>query len=293
MELRVLRYFLAIAHEESISKAAQKLHITQPTLSRQLMDLEEELGKTLMIRSNKKITLTDEGMILKKRAEEILSLVDKTQSEIVLADCGIRGDIYIGSGETDSIKLIAKSAKSVQEMHPDIHFHIFSGDSEDVIEKLDNGILDFGLVYSQVDDAKYEYITVPIKDVWGVIMRKDSPLAEKEYIEARDLWDKPLIHSRRMTGESPVLRWLKKDFSKLNIVATYNLIFNASIMTAEGLGYTLGFDKLVNTSESSPLCFRPLYPPVESELKIVWKKYSVMTKPAAVFLEKLKEIQGD
>lgn len=290
MELRILRYFLAIAREESISKAANSLHITQPTLSRQLMDLEKELGKTLLVRSNKKISLTEEGSILRKRAEEILRLVDKTESEIILSDSGISGDIYIGAGETDSIRLIAKAARSVQAQHPDIHYHMFSGDSEDVIEKLDNGILDFGLLFAQIDKSKYEHLLIPIHDTWGVIMRKDAPLAEKEYITPQDLWNVPIIHSRKISRESPVGRWLKKDFSKLNIVATYNLIYNASIMTAEGLGYTIGFDKLVNTSENSPLCFRPLYPKVESELKIAWKKYSIMSKASEMFLEKLKEL---
>ncbi len=290
MELRVLRYFLAIAQKESISKAADSLHITQPTLSRQLMDLEDELGKKLIIRSNKKIALTEEGAILRKRAEEILNLVDKTESEIALSDRGISGDVYIGAGETDTIKLIAKASKAVQQEHPDVHYHIFSGDSEDVIEKLDNGILDFGLLYTNVDASKYDYFTMPLKDTWGLIMRRDAPLAEKEYITPQDLKNVPIIYSRKVLRESPIGKWMKKDFEKLNVVATYNLLYNAAKMTEEGLGYTLSFDKLVNTSENSPLCFRPLHPPVESELKIAWKKYSVLSKAAAAFLEKLKEI---
>lgn len=289
MELRVLQYFLAVTREQSISGAAEFLHLSQPTLSRQLKDMENELGKQLLIRGNRKITLTEEGMILRKRAEEIMELVQKTEKEISLSDEFIAGDIYIGAGETDAIRLIARAAKQVQMQYPDIHFHIVSGDLSDLIEKLDKGLLDFSILFSKVDTSKYDSIEIPIKDVWGVLMRRDSPLAEKEAITPEDLWNQPLILSRQVSEkDSAVARWLNKDLSKLNVVATYNLIFNASLMADEGLGYVLGLDKLINVSGDSNLCFKPLFPNLEASIMMVWKKYQVFTKAAEKFLETLQ-----
>ena len=284
MELRVLQYFLAVTREQSISGAAEYLHLSQPTLSRQLKDMENELGKQLLIRGNRKITLTEEGMILRKRAEEIMELVQKTEKEISLSDEFIAGDIYIGAGETDAIRLIARAAKQVQTQYPSIHFHIVSGDSSDLIEKLDKGLLDFSILFSKVDTSKYDSIEIPIKDVWGVLMRRDSPLAEKGAITPEDLWDQPLILSRQASAEdSAVATWLNKDLSKLNIVATYNLVFNASLMADEGLGYVLGLDKLSN------LCFKPFFPSLEASIMMVWKKYQVFPKAAEKFLETLQD----
>lgn len=289
MELRVLQYFLAVTREQSISGAAEFLHLSQPTLSRQLKDMENELGKQLLIRGNRKITLTEEGMILRKRAEEIMELVQKTEKEISLSDEFIAGDIYIGAGETDAIRLIVRAAKQVQMQYPDIHFHIVSGDLSDLIEKLDKGLLDFSILFSKVDTSKYDSIEIPIKDVWGVLMRRDSPLAEKEAITPEDLWNQPLILSRQVSEkDSAVARWLTKDLSKLNVVATYNLIFNASLMADEGLGYVLGLDKLINVSGDSNLCFKPLFPNLEASIMMVWKKYQVFTKAAEKFLETLQ-----
>ncbi|MBR1731351.1 MAG: LysR family transcriptional regulator, partial [Ruminococcus sp.] len=197
MELRVLQYFLAVAREESISGAANALHLSQPTLSRQLKDLEDELGKQLFIRGSKRITLTDEGRILKNRAEEIVSLVEKTASEIAVSDEHIYGDVFIGAGETVGVRYLTKAAKTVRDKYPDIHFHIISGDRSDVVERLDSGLVDFGLIFGSVDDTKYESIKIPNSDMWGVLMRKDSPLAKKEAIEPKDLYEKPLIVSRQ------------------------------------------------------------------------------------------------
>ena len=290
MELRVLQYFLAVTREQSISGAAEYLHLSQPTLSRQLKDMENELGKQLLIRGNRKITLTEEGMILRKRAEEIMELVQKTEKEISLSDEFIAGDVYIGAGETDAIRLIARAAKQVQTQYPNIHFHIVSGDSSDLIEKLDKGLLDFSILFSKVDTSKYDSIEIPIKDVWGVLMRRDSPLAEKRAITPEDLWDQPLILSRQASAEdSAVARWLDKDLSKLNIVATYNLVFNASLMADEGLGYVLGLDKLINVSGDSNLCFKPFFPDLEASIMMVWKKYQVFPKAAEKFLETLQD----
>ena len=292
MELRVLQYFLAVAREQSISGAAESLHLSQPTLSTQLKAMEEELGKQLLIRGTKgsrKVTLTEEGMILRKRAEEILELVKKTESEISLSDDMVAGDVYIGTGETNIIRLFAKTARELQHDYPDIHYHISSGNSSYVMEQLDKGLIDFGLLYDSVDIAKYETLKIPIKDVWGVLMRRDSPLAAKEVICPEDLWDKPLIVSHQENAKRIISEWLKQDLSKLNIVATYNLVLNASLLTDEGFGYTICFDKLLDIVPSSSLCFRPLFPRLEAEATIVWKKYQVFSRAAEKFLQQLQQ----
>lgn len=285
MELRVLQYFLAVAREQSISGAAESLYLSQPTLSRQLKDLEDELGKQLFIRGNRKITLTEEGMLLRKRAEEILDLVEKTENEITTPDEIITGEVYIGAGETDAIRIIARVAEKVQEDHPQIKFHIFSGDSLDVIERLNKGLIDFGVLFEPVDLSKFEHIPMPVSDTWGVLMRRDSPLAEKEFITPQDLWDKPLIASRQQNKGSILYDWMKKPFEKLNIAATYNLVYNASLMVDEGIGYAFCIDKLINVTGDSNLCFKPLRPELKANIHFVWKKYQVFSKAADKFLK--------
>ena len=292
MELRVLHYFLAVAREQSISAAAQSLHLSQPALSTQLKALEEELGKQLLIRKSKgsrKVTLTEEGMILRKRAQEILSLVKRTQEEISSPDETIAGDVCIGAGETDIVRLFARAAQSLQRQHPDIHYHISSGNAEYVLEYLDKGLIDFGLLFGQVDLKKYEAIPLPVRDSWGVLMRRDAPLAQKETVCPADLWDQPLIISHQRSDDRRLAQWMQRDLSQLHIVATYNLVFNASLLVDEGLGYALCFDRLINTRGSS-LCFRPFAPRLESTAYIIWKKYQVFSKAATAFLSCLKQL---
>lgn len=291
--MRVLQYFLAVAREQSIIRAAESLHLSQPTLSTQIKAMEEELGKQLLIRGTKgsrKVTLTEEGMILRKRAEEILNLVQKTEREISLSDQIIVGDVYIGTGETDAIRIMAKAARELYKTYPGIHYHIASGNSEFVLEQLDKGLIDFGMVFGSVEHAKYNSIPLPYKDTWGVLMRKDSPLAVKKEIAPEDLWDKPLIVSRQEADKGTLPAWLKSEISEIEIVATYNLLFNASLMVEEGLGYAIGFDKIINTSDSSNLCFRPLSPKREAGMSIIWKKYQVFSKASEKFMEKIKEL---
>jgi DNA-binding transcriptional LysR family regulator len=288
MEFRVLQYFLAAAREQSISGAAEYLHLSQPTLSRQLKELEEELGKQLFIRGNRRITLTEEGMILRKRAEEIVDLMQKTEKEIALNDAAIAGDIYIGAGETDAIRILARTARRLQENHPGIRLHIASGDSADVTEDLDKGLTDFGILFDPRDLSKYDYLKLPHQDTWGVLMRRDSPLAEKTAVTPEDLWDKPLILSRQHREGSALSMWLSRPEADLNVTATYSLLYNGSILVEEGIGYALTLDKIINTCGSS-LCFRPLSPPLTANLCIVWKKYQVLTKAAELFLNTLNE----
>lgn len=289
MEFRVLRYFLAVAREESITGAANVLNVTQPTLSKQLMELEEELGKKLFIRGNRRITLTEEGVLLSKRAQEIMELVDKTESEISSNDEIISGDIYIGGGETNSMRLIAKVVKKLQEKHPHIQYHLYSGNADDVTERLDKGLLDFGVLIGTANIQKYDYLHLPTTDTWGLLMKKDSPLANLNSIQPENLYNIPLICSRQALSGNEISGWFGNNFEKLNIVATYNLIYNATLMVEEGIGYALCLDKLVNTTSASNLCFKPLEPQLEAHLNIVWKKYQVFSNAAKQFLNKLQE----
>lgn len=289
MELRVLRYFLAVSREESISGAAESLHVSQPTLSRQLMDMEEDLGTKLFIRGNRKISLTEEGMFLRKRAQEIVDLVDKTESAFNTSDEMVSGDVYIGGGETDAMRIIAKTVCKLRKEFPHIHYHLFSGNADDVTERLDRGLLDFGIFIEPADIKKYDFLRLPATDTWGLLMRKDSPLAEKEYIAPYDLNGLPLICSRQTLVRNEISGWLGDDFEKLNVIASYNLIYNAALMVDEGVGYALCLDKLVNTYNLSHLCFKPLAPKIEAGLDIVWKKYQVFSRAAQIFLNAVQQ----
>lgn len=291
MELRVLRYFLAVAREENISEAAERLHLTQPTLSRQLMDLEEELGVQLFERAkrSRKIVLTEAGTFLRRHAEEIVLLADKTEAAFAAVGEDVAGDVYVAAGETEAVRLLAKAAGLLHQEHPQIRHHVSSGDGLYVEDQLDKGLADFGLMLGPVNPEKYEVLPLSHRDVWGVLMRKDSPLAEKETIRNSDLWSEPLILSRQSTSYSQLIRWLGRELAEVNVVGYYSLAYNASLMTEEGLGYTLTLDGLINTTGDSPLCFRPLEPKLELETSLVWKKYQSFSRAAELFLRKVKE----
>lgn len=291
MEIRVLQYFLAIAREQSISGAAEFLHISQPTLSRQIHDMEEELGKQLFIRGNRKITLTEEGMILRKRSEEILGLVKKTEDEIAFSDDISEGDIYIGAGETNAIHLLANCAHQLQLHYPGIRYHIASGDTKDVLEELDKGLIDFGLLFGSVDKSKYESVKIPFQDVYGLLMRKDCELAKKDVICPEDIWDKAIICNRNScNNESEFFTWLKKDCSEINVIATYNLLYNASILVEEKIGYAIALDQIIDVSNESALCFKPFDPPLYASMSLVWKKYQIFSKAAEKYLDQMKKL---
>ena len=287
MEIRVLRYFLEVAREGNITRAAAYLHISQPTLSRQIKELEEELGKKLFVRSNYSVKLTEEGMLLRKRAEDILDMVDKTTEEFRALDEINGGDIRIGCAESDGIKDVARAAKSLHQRYPNIRCHIYSSGTEAVNERLDRGLLDFAVIVQEVDLSRYNYLRLPVQDAWGVLMRKDDPLARQTSVRIQDLLDKPLICSRQSLQEEMV-KWFGEALEKLNLVATYDLMYNTSILTREGLGYTIGFQNLVDTGADSVLCVRPLEPPLASPMYFIWKKYQVFTPVASLLLEELK-----
>ena len=291
MELRVLRYFLDVAQEGNVTHAAQRLHVSQPTLSRQLKDLEDELGKKLFTRSNYSIKLTEEGMLLRKRAEDILEMADKTLAEFKALDEVNGGDIHIGCAESNGIAPFIRAIQKLKEKYPRIRCHFYSSGTDAVNERLDRGLLDFAIIIQEVDLEKYNYLKMPSQDHWGLIMRKDHPLANHSCIHLNDLTEIPLILSRQaMREEMP--RWFGEAQDKLNIVATYDLLFNTSVMVRENFGCVLGFDGLVYTGPDSDLCFRPLEPTLTSPMYIIWKKYQVFSPAASLLLEELKRNFG-
>ena len=255
--------------------------------------MEDKLGQKLFVRGSHRISLTAEGMLLRKRAEEIISLVDKTQQEFFSMKGNLSGDIYIGGGETEAMNYVASVCHELQNDYPDIHYHLYSGNAEDVTERLDKGLLDFGLLIQPTDITKYDYLHIPAKDSWGVIMIKDSPLAQKSEINVHDLANLPLIFSRQVLQSrmetNELAKWFGDEWKNLHIVTTFNLVYNAAVMAKQGIGYVVTLDKLADTSDSSPLCFRPLSPKIESGLDIVWKKYQIFSPAAELFLNKLKE----
>lgn len=288
MEIRVLQYFLVIAREESISRAAQVLHITQPTLSRQMKELEDYLGKQLFIRGNRKITLTEEGILLRQRAEEIVSLTEKAEMEIMASNISeLSGDIYIGGGETIGMTFFTDIIYQIRNKYPNIKFHLYSGDANDVLDKLDKGLLDFGLVINKNISDKYNFITLPIKDTWGVLFHRDSELTSLDHITATDIKDKPLILPNQDVNMDVVIQNFQLDPKQINIAATYNLVYNASLMAKDHIGYVICLKDLINTKHTD-LVFKPLYPEKSVPLTFVWKKYQVLNQASQYFLQRIQ-----
>lgn len=284
MELRVLRYFLGVARERNITAAAKRMNVTQPTLSKQLMDLEYELGTKLFVRGNRKITLTESGEYLRQRAQEIVDLADKTKSAFQSTEAAVSGDVYIGCGETERMRGIIKVIKKMSDEYPGIRFHFYSGNDEDVSMRLNSGLVDFGLFVGSTNLDKYDYIKLPVRDTWGLLLRKNDPLAKKKAIRPQDLKDVTLLCSRQTVENNELSGWLGKDFKTLNIHSTYNLLYNASLMVEEGLGCALSIDGLVNTAKRN-ITFRPFEPEMKADLVFAWKKYQVFSKAAGIFLE--------
>lgn len=289
IETRHLYYFLAVAREQNITRAAETLHLTQPTLSKQLMDLESRLGKQLFIRGKRKITLTDEGAFLRNKAQEMLDLMEKTEAAFNEPDTAIGGDIYLGCGETAAMEHIADIFKEIQTEYPEINFHTYSADADSVLERLDKGLLDIGLLLGPIRQEKYDYINIHKKDTFGLLMTKDSPLAKQELISVEQIKDLPLIFAQQTFSGHQQLDWLGFDYSSLNVVATYNLIYNATFMVEKGIGYALCLSNLVNTAGRN-LTFRPIMPELSVDLYIVTKKYETFSPAVKLFIEKVKDI---
>lgn len=288
MEMRVLRYFLAVAREESISRAAELLHITQPTLSRQIMELEEELGRKLFLRGGRRMTLTEDGVFLRGRAQEIVALADSTAEEFRSTEEDISGEIRIGGGETPGMSLITDAATALLARHPHVSCHFYSGNAADVMERLDKGLVDFGVFVEPADLSRYEYVRLPVKERWGVLMRSDCPLAGKASLRPDDVAGLPLICSRQSLVANEISGWMGQSFDRLNVIATYNLLYNASLLVSSGMGYALCLEGIIPCGDGT-LCFRPLEPELEVGLAVAWKKYQVFSRAAEKFLEFLQE----
>ena len=291
MEIRLLRYFIALADYQTVSRAAKNLHISQPTLSRQLSELEENLGVQLFIRGNRRISLTNDGMYLLSKAREIVSLTEKTEANFKNSAENISGEIHVGSGESDVMKIIAQSVKNITEKHNDIRFHLYSGNAEDIFEKLESGLLDFGIIVDPlVDKRYYDYLQLPLEEKWGVLMHKDSDLANKRkrFILPEDLLNQPLILSQKSVSYNELSGWFGSNIKDLNIRCTCNLIYNAAKMVEANVGYAICLDKLIDAYDTTKLNFRPLYPNLTATLYLIWKKHQVLSKASTTFLKQLR-----
>ncbi len=287
MEIRTLRYFLAVAREENMTRAAELLHVTQPTLSKALKSLEEELGKKLFTRHSFSIRLTDEGVLLRERAEDLVSMADRIEREFIALDDITGGDLYFGLAESYQIRYLAREIHRFREAYPGLRYHITSGDTEQVMEKLDKGLLDFVVLAETPEPGRYSSIVFPESDKWGLVMRSDDALAEKEAIRADDLIGLPLFCSAQ-SWENDIPRWAGEKMDALHLEGSFRLAYNASIFARERLGYLLTFDRLVDTSPASGLTFRPLTPCLETKLYLVWKKYQTFSPIAERFLAQLR-----
>ena len=284
MDIRTMQYFLAVIRESTISAAAESLHVAQPSLSRQMKDLEEELGVTLFERGNRRITLTEEGQVLRRRAEELVRLMQLTQEEIAQVKHRLTGSIRIGAGESQAFRYFAETAAKVLKEHPDVQLYITSGDTQDLMDELDNGLIDFALIFTEFDREKYRSIQLPAADCFGVLMRRDAPLASKAEIRMEDLAEVSLMISRASQSY-----WKSvAETRRLNIIGTYNLLFNASLLVESGACCALGFEKLINTTGESPLCFRPLAGQKKTTGALIWKKYQTFSPAVQLFIDQIR-----
>lgn len=287
MEIRTLRYFLAVAREENMTRAAELLHVTQPTLSRALRSLEDELGKKLFTRHSFHISLTEEGVLLRDRAEDLLSLADKIEREFFSLDDITGGELYLGLAESYQIRYLARELRTLKRSYPGLRYHITSGDTEQVTEKLDKGLLDFAVLCDEPDGRKYDSLLFPENDLWGLVLPAGDSLAEKDSIRAEDLLGLPLFTSAQ-GWEGDIKRWAGECFDGLRLEGSFRLAYNASLFVREGLGYQLSFAHLVDTSPDSGLVFRPLSPPAEVRLYLIWNRYQTFTPIAERFLRQLR-----
>lgn len=288
MEIKSLRYFLAVAREENMTKAADMLHVTQPTLSKTLKSLEDELGKKLFTRHSFSISLTDEGMLLRDRAEDLIAMADRIEQEFITLDDITGGDIYFGLAESYQIKYLAREIRILKSRYPGFTYHITSGDTEQVTEKLDKGLLDFAVLCEKPNTAKYDYVKFPEADIWGAVMPTDHPLAMKKSIKVKDLIGQPLFCSEQ-SWNNEIPAWAGDDFERLHLEGSFRLSYNGSLFAQEGLGILLTFKHLVECSEENGLVFRPLSPKQTSELYLIWHKFTFFTPIAEKFIAGLLE----
>lgn len=287
MEIRVLRYFLAVVREESITKASEALHITQPTLSRQLSQMEEEVGVRLFERGTRKIKLTNEGILLRRRAEEIIQLVDTTERELVEQDEQVEGKISIGCGEIAAVRMLPELIRTFREKYTRVSFDIFTATADLVKEQMDKGLLDIGLLLEPVDMEKYDFVRLDMKENWVVLMRPDDPLAEKENVTAEDLLSLPLILPRRMNVQSELASWFGDYYGKLNVVFTSNLSTNGALMVEAGLAYSLVIEGAALWDQSK-ITYRSLSPALTATSVLAWKRGQPFSLAATKFINQMK-----
>lgn len=294
MELRVLHYFLAVARQQNITRAAEELHVTQPTLSRQLQDLEKELGTPLFTRTRHRMELTEAGLFLKARAEEMTTLEEKTLDQFAHLEDFVAGDVYIGCGETEAMKLVVEALTPLGRAYPQVHFHFISGNYEQTVNGLQRGTLDFGLLCLQAPPEGVVYRKIPYDDTWGIYLRRDHPLAQKQSITAADIAGEPVILSRQLLNNHIFNHWLGFEAEKLNVRATYNLIYNAAFLAEQRMGLLLSFGGLLALDEAHhpELTFRPLQPAMHSHNYLVWKEGQVFSRAASVVQARLEEVFG-
>jgi len=288
MEIRVLKYFLTVVREQSITKAAEVLHITQPTLSRQIAQMEDEIGVRLFERGSRKITLTNEGLLLRRRAEEILQLVDKTEKELIEQDEQVEGKITIGCGEIGAVQLLPDLFESFHEKYPLVTFDIYSATADHVKEQMERGLVDIGLLLEPIDIEKYDFIRLDMKERWVVVMRPDCSLAEKEYVTAKDLSKLPLIMPRRLKVQSELSGWFGDYYDGLNVMFTSNLNTNAAVMVSRGLGYAIAIEGMMPFWDQSKITYRPLNPSLTATSVLTWKRGQPFSLAATKFIEHLK-----
>lgn len=289
MDIRTMQYFLAIAREGSITKAAEVLHMTQPPLSRQMMELEAELGITLLDRSGKRVTLTEDGHVFRERVQEVVDLVESIQCDLSSSSGTVAGEVRIACGETDAVSLLARVAKGLSRECPRITYRLLSGDGDFVLEKLERNAADLGLlVVSSVDSERFGFLRIPAKDTWGALMREDDDLARQECVTRMDLAGRPLLLPYRAAMGSDLMSWFGSENDELNVVATYDLAYNASRFAREGFGYAIALDGIVDTTPGSGLAFRPLAPGLEASLFLVWKREHRLSRATKVFLDRVK-----
>lgn len=292
MEIRVLRYFLTVVQEKGINRAAEVLHITQPTLSRQIAQLEAEVGVKLFHRGSRKITLTNEGLLLKRRAEEILALVDRTEEELAGQDELVDGKVLIGSGEMAAVQVLAEIIKPFREQYPLVSYDIFTANADLVKEQMERGLIDIGILLEPIDIEKVDFIRLPEKEQWGVLMRPDDPLAEKEAVRAKDLEGLPLILPRRQNVQNELASWFGNSFSKIQPLFTSNFSTNAAVMVQGGLGYALIIKGAVPFWDKEKICYRPLSPELTSSCVLAWKRQQPFSLAASKFIEHMKCFLG-
>lgn len=291
MELRHLRYFLAVAREGNVTRAAASLHVTQPTLSRQLADLEQELGRELLVRESRGVTLTDDGMLLRKRAEEIVALADRTEREMMADDSQVEGDVWVGGGETRTMELVARTMVAIAHDHPGVRLRLHSGNADDVIERVDKGLLDYGVIIGRNPESRFDSFELPTRERWGILVRNDDPLAEKSVVSMDDLASRRLIVSAQPADANQSMSEIEQLLGNLsgNVVSTYTLLYNASLLVEQGFGIALCLDGIVATGAGTPFTFVPTELQPAMQTYLIWKRFQPQSRVASLFLRELKQ----